>query len=206
MRIPMPPEMPESLGQSAGAKSYLSHLGTISPNICFRSAQGHNPQRHQKLHAQQPQRMCQILCENRDQDARNRQVPQRHPFKRSARTQNIGHLSPKNFPNAPIGTRRQRQASLMFASIHRVLPGRSQFALLIALPARAIHRVHLASTASSRVCAVRALSAALRCSVHASTAQSRRRASCFISSKGFTTQGRPTASSIGRSLMLSPYA
>src|SRR4029077_4799289 len=185
------------------AKPFLSQLGIIGPNVRLRSAQSHNPQRHQHLHAQQPQRMCQILCKNRDQDARNRQVSQRHPFKRSASSQNIGHLSPKNFANPLIGTSRQRHAPFTLASIHPVLPRQSQFALLIALPARAIHLVHLASTASSLMCAVRALSSALFSHVHASTAQSRRRASIFISSEGFTTQGRPTASSVGRSLMLS---
>src|SRR5207248_5195342 len=78
VRIPVPPKMPETDGKLA---ILVCPLLRISP---FGSAQQQNDRCDECLHGNQSRRMCQVLREQCNQYAGQRQVSQRDPFERAA--------------------------------------------------------------------------------------------------------------------------
>src|SRR2546427_5669334 len=90
VRVPMPPEVPESL-RSCGTDI------SVCPSACFNPTQSYDHRCHQRLHADQFQWMRQIFCEQRDQGTGKRQISQRHPLECSARRPRLCY-----FPRDPM--------------------------------------------------------------------------------------------------------
>src|SRR5216684_1137200 len=132
MWVPVPPEMPESL-RSCGTDI------PVCPSVCFNPTQSYDHRCHQRLPADQLHGMREIFCKHRDQRARYRQVPQRHPFKCSARRPSC-RCFPDEPRRDPIRPLFETDCALVPSSgAHFRAPGERRLISSILLPLHFVH-------------------------------------------------------------------
>src|SRR5258708_16027962 len=95
MRIPVPPEMPPQ-----PRKRFPSHAAPLRRSRLNPAKQQHHAN-YNRPHAQQPQRVPQMLRKQRDQHARRAKIRERRSLKRTAR-------GPRRRRFSPQQTRRRR--------------------------------------------------------------------------------------------------
>src|SRR5580704_6345104 len=219
MRIPMPPKMPKLLrhGRTDTLVCSLFRLSKLftARYTRFSPAQNKNHRGHQGLHPDQPQRVCQVLRKKKNQSARSSQVAQCDILKHSASDPRRYQFAPREYAKILRLPFDGRDALTTLKRI--ATPSDRIFALFVFVSFSVAHILNPAlaratcnsSSLSSDLCvlcALRALCVNVFSFPQVKTGQSFLRAMRAKSFDGFTAAGFPTASSIQRSLALSPYA
>src|ERR1700740_1415440 len=155
--------------------------------------------------------MRQISRKDHNQRAGNRQISQRDPFKRPINRRSQRRFRWQGFSLIPLRNE-DRYTCSGFRRTYAGLPTRRKLISLIFSPRRAAHSAFpdpkRPSTFSLDLSVLFSVSSVLSLlsSRQLKTLHPRRRASLSILQEGFTAAACPTASSIQRSLQLSPYA
>ena len=184
-------------------------------NPSLNPAQAQNYRRHQSLHSDQSQGMCQVLRKKNDQGARYSQISQRHALEHPASSPRCSQ-----FPGhqLKITSSPKFNGGRSVASLEDILTQHKRvtfFSILISCWTIHVQYPDFADTtcASCRVafgfcflCKLCELCVEILLSSHRKTGHPFREAICIKSLDGFTAAGLPTASSIHQSLALSPYA